>query len=150
MKIILQRVTEAQVTVDKTILGQIKHGYVLFVGVADDDTLDDCAYLVRKIKGLRLFSDSNGRMNNNIVEVNGAILSISQFTLFADTRKGNRPSFSKAGHPEYAKHLYDAFNHQLAATGITVATGEFGADMAVSLVNDGPVTITFDTKSPTN
>ena len=146
MKVVLQRVKSAQVTVDDQIVGQIKAGFVLLVGVADDDTTADIDYLVRKISQLRVFEDADGRMNLSIQAIAGEILSISQFTLFADTKKGNRPSFSKAGKPAFASMMYDQFNDALRDAGLPVATGRFGADMAVSLVNDGPVTILFDTK----
>lgn len=146
MKVVLQRVKSAQVTIDDQIVGQIKAGFVLLVGVADDDTTADIDYLVRKISQLRVFEDADGRMNLSIQAIAGEILSISQFTLFADTKKGNRPSFTKAGQPGFASMMYDQFNDALRDAGLPVATGRFGADMAVSLVNDGPVTILFDTK----
>ncbi|WP_459524733.1 D-aminoacyl-tRNA deacylase [Leuconostoc lactis] len=146
MKVVLQRVKSAQVTIDDQIVGQINAGFVLLVGVADDDTTADIDYLVRKISQLRVFEDAEGRMNLSIQAIAGEILSISQFTLFADTKKGNRPSFTKAGQPDFASMMYDQFNVALRHTGLPVATGRFGADMAVSLVNDGPVTILFDTK----
>lgn len=146
MKVVLQRVKSAQVTIDDQIVGQIKAGFVLLVGVADDDTTADIDYLVRKISQLRVFEDADGRMNLSIQAIAGEILSISQFTLFADTKKGNRPSFTKAGQPVFASMMYDQFNDALRDAGLPVATGRFGADMAVSLVNDGPVTILFDTK----
>lgn len=146
MKVVLQRVKSAQVTIDDQIVGQINAGFVLLVGVADDDTTADIDYLVRKISQLLVFEDAEGRMNLSIQAIAGEILSISQFTLFADTKKGNRPSFTKAGQPDFASMMYDQFNAALRHTGLPVATGRFGADMAVSLVNDGPVTILFDTK----
>ncbi|MGL5466073.1 MAG: D-aminoacyl-tRNA deacylase [Leuconostoc lactis] len=146
MKVVLQRVKSAQVTIDDQIVGQIKAGFVLLVGVADDDTTADIDYLVRKISQLRVFEDADGRMNLSIQAIAGEILSISQFTLFADTKKSNRPSFTKAGQPAFASMMYDQLNAALRRTGLPVATGRFGADMAVSLVNDGPVTILFDTK----
>ncbi|WP_195330702.1 D-aminoacyl-tRNA deacylase [Leuconostoc lactis] len=146
MKVVLQRVKSAQVTIDDQVVGQIKAGFVLLVGVADDDTTADIDYLVRKISQLRVFEDADGRMNLSIQAIAGEILSISQFTLFADTKKGNRPSFTKAGQPAFASMMYDQFNDALRRTGLPVETGQFGADMAVSLVNDGPVTILFDTK----
>lgn len=145
MKVVLQRVTSAQVSIDDQIVGQIQAGYVLLVGVADGDTAADIAYLVRKISQLRVFEDDQGRMNLSIQAIDGAILSISQFTLFAETKKGNRPSFTKAGETAFAQTMYAQFNAALREVGLPVETGEFGADMAVSLVNDGPVTILFDT-----
>ncbi|ADG41356.1 MULTISPECIES: D-aminoacyl-tRNA deacylase [Leuconostoc] len=146
MKIVLQRVKEASVSVNNQQLGDIGQGYVLLVGVSDDDTQADIDYLVHKIKRLRIFEDSDGRMNLSIHDVQGQILSISQFTLFANTKKGNRPSFTDAGAPDLAANLYDQFNASLRRNGLLVKTGEFGADMQVSLVNDGPVTILFDTQ----
>ena len=145
MRVVLQRVSSASVTVDDQELGAIGEGYMLLVAIQDADTEAELDYLVRKITGLRVFEDEAGKMNLSIQEVGGSILSISQFTLYADTRRGNRPSFTDAGAPAYAEKMYDQFNTKLAATGLTVATGEFGADMKVSLVNDGPVTIIFDT-----
>ena len=145
MRVVLQRVSSASVTVDDQELGAIGQGYMLLVAIQDADTEAELDYLVRKITGLRVFEDEAGKMNLSIQDVGGSILSISQFTLYADTRCGNRPSFTDAGAPAYAEKMYDQFNTKLAATGLTVATGEFGADMKVSLVNDGPVTIIFDT-----
>lgn len=145
MRVVLQRVSSASVTVDDQELGAIAQGYMLLVAIQDADTEAELDYLVRKITGLRIFEDEAGKLNLSIQDVGGSILSISQFTLYADTRRGNRPSFTDAGAPAYAEKMYDQFNTKLAATGLTVATGEFGADMKVSLVNDGPVTIIFDT-----
>lgn len=145
MRVVLQRVSSASVTVDGQELGAIDQGYMLLVAIHDADTEAELDYLVRKITGLRVFEDEAGKMNLSIQDVGGSILSISQFTLYADTRRGNRPSFTDAGAPAYAEKMYDQFNTKLAATGLTVTTGEFGADMKVSLVNDGPVTIIFDT-----
>lgn len=145
MRVVLQRVSSASVTVDDQELGAIGQGYMLLVAIQDADTEAELDYLVRKITGLRVFEDEAGKLNLSIQDVGGSILSISQFTLYADTRRGNRPSFTDAGAPAYAEKMYDQFNTKLAATGLTVATGEFGADMKVSLVNDGPVTIIFDT-----
>lgn len=146
MRVVLQRVSQASITIDQTIVGKINQGFLLLVGICDDDTEADLDYLVKKISQLRVFEDPDGKMNLALAQVDGAILSVSQFTLFASTKKGNRPSFTAAGKPDYAKRLYEQFNQKLAATGIRVATGEFGADMQVALVNDGPVTILFDTK----
>ncbi|MHA3066205.1 D-aminoacyl-tRNA deacylase [Lacticaseibacillus saniviri] len=145
MRVVVQRVSEAAVKIDQETVGEIKQGFMLLVGVGPDDTMTDVNYLVRKITNLRVFSDEAGKMNLSLRDIDGAILSISQFTLFADTKKGNRPSFTAAAKPELGQQLYDAFNQALAAEGITVETGEFGADMKVSLINDGPVTILFDT-----
>ncbi|WEE34717.1 D-aminoacyl-tRNA deacylase [Lactiplantibacillus paraplantarum] len=145
MRVIVQRAQQAQVSIDGNVQGAIDHGFVLLVGFKDGDGQAELDYVTHKILNLRVFSDAAGKMNLNIQQVGGAILSISQFTLYADTRHGNRPSFTDAGSPELASKLYDTFNRQLAASGVTVATGEFGADMQVSLVNDGPVTICYDT-----
>ncbi|GAA3614120.1 D-aminoacyl-tRNA deacylase [Secundilactobacillus similis] len=145
MRVVLQRVTSAQVAIEEQVVGQIKQGYLLLVGAEDTDGDEEVAYLVHKISKLRIFSDEQGKMNLSIQDIGGSILSVSQFTLYADTRKGNRPSFTKAGNPEHANAIYEQFNAQLRDAGLTVETGEFGADMQVSLVNDGPVTIIFDT-----
>ena len=148
MRIVLQRVKSASVAIEGTVVGEIEQGFLLLVGVGPDDTRDDASYLARKIAGMRIFSDENGKMNLSIDQVGGKILYVSQFTLFADTKKGNRPSFTGAASPEAANKLYEEFNEILRTEyGLTVETGEFGADMQVSLVNDGPVTIILDTKN---
>lgn len=148
MRIVLQRVKSASVLIEGTVVGEIEQGFLLLVGVEPDDTRDDASYLARKIAGMRIFSDENGKMNLSIDQVGGKILSVSQFTLFADTKKGNRPSFTGAASPEAANKLYEEFNETLRTEyGLIVETGEFGADMQVSLVNDGPVTILLDTKN---
>ncbi|MTV81265.1 D-aminoacyl-tRNA deacylase [Secundilactobacillus folii] len=144
MRIVLQRVASAQVTIDQRVVGQIKQGFLILFGAADTDGEDELDYYVHKISHLRIFADEAGKMNLSIKDVGGEILSVSQFTLYADTKKGNRPSFTKAGAPDHAKQIYERFNQKLREAGLTVATGEFGADMQVSLVNDGPVTILFD------
>ncbi|MGN7408532.1 D-aminoacyl-tRNA deacylase [Sporosarcina sp. SAFN-010] len=146
MKVVLQRSKKASVTVDGTVTGAIEHGYVLLVGLTHTDTQEDAAYVAKKIAGLRLFEDEDGKMNRSIDETGGAILSVSQFTLYGDTRKGRRPSFIKAARPETAEPLYDYFNEQLRAYGLTVETGIFGAMMDVALVNDGPVTIIVESR----
>ena len=148
MRIVLQRVKSASVSIEGTVVGEIEQGFLLRVGVGPDDTRDDASYLARKIAGMRIFSDENGKMNLSIDQVGGKILSVSQFTLFADTKKGNRSSFTGAASPEAANKLYEEFNEILRTEyGLIVETGEFGADMQVSLVNDGPVTILLDTKN---
>lgn len=148
MRIVLQRVKSASVSIDEVVVGNINQGFLLLVGVGPEDTSDDASYLARKIAGMRIFSDENGKMNLPIDQVGGKILSVSQFTLFADTKKGNRPSFTGAASPEAANQLYEEFNEILRREyDLTVETGEFGADMQVSLVNDGPVTIILDTKN---
>ena len=148
MRIVLQRVKSASVSIEGLVVGEIEQGFLLLVGVGPNDTRDDASYLARKIAGMRIFSDENGKMNLSIDQVGGKILSVSQFTLFADTKKGNRPSFTGAASPEAANKLYEEFNEILRMEyGLIVETGEFGADMQVSLVNDGPVTILLDTKN---
>lgn len=148
MRIVLQRVKSASVSIEGSVVGEISQGFLLLVGVGPEDTSDDASYLARKTAGMRIFSDENGKMNLSIDQIGGKILSVSQFTLFADTKKGNRPSFTGAASPEAANKLYEEFNEILRTEyGLIVETGEFGADMQVSLVNDGPVTILLDTKN---
>ncbi|MCY9806777.1 D-aminoacyl-tRNA deacylase [Lentilactobacillus senioris] len=147
MRVVLQRVSQAQVSIAEEVVGQIGQGYVLLIGVADTDGEAELDYLVRKITNLRIFEDTDHKMNLGLKDVHGEILAISQFTLFADTKKGNRPSFTKAGKPEHAEQLYLQFVQQLRDEEIKVATGKFGADMQVELTNDGPVTILFDTQN---
>lgn len=144
MKVVIQRVSEAKVTVDDKILGQIDQGFCLLVAFADEDTEETLDYMARKIANMRIFSDADDKMNLSIKDVNGQILSISQFTLYADTKHGNRPSFTGAGNFEASSRKYDHFNDLLRAYNLTVETGEFGADMQVSLTNDGPVTILME------
>ncbi|CAM3112518.1 D-aminoacyl-tRNA deacylase [Filibacter tadaridae] len=146
MRVVLQRSKSASVTVDGEVTGSIDKGYVLLVGVTHSDTEKDAAYIAKKIAGLRLWKDEDGKMNRSIIEAGGAILSVSQFTLYGDTKKGRRPSFIEAARPEQAEPLWEQFNDLLEQEGLTVATGIFGAMMDVSLVNDGPVTITIDSK----
>ena len=146
MKVVIQRVSQAQVAIEEQIVGQIKRGFMVLVGIHQEDTPEDVAYVVGKISKLRVFEDDEGKMNRSIQEIEGSILSISQFTLYAKTKKGNRPSFIEAARPDVAIPLYELFKQQLEAEGIAVATGEFGADMQVSLTNDGPVTIVIDTR----
>ena len=148
MRIVLQRVKSASVSIDEEVVGNINQGFLLLVGVGPEDSSDDASYLARKIAGMRIFSDENGKMNLSIDQIGGKILSVSQFTLFADTKKGNRPSFTGAASPDLATKLYEEFNELLRTEyELTVETGEFGADMQVSLVNDGPVTIILDSKN---
>lgn len=147
MRAVIQRVSQAAVSIDEQEVGRIDHGLLILLGVHDTDTQTDVDYLIKKIAQMRIFEDEQGKMNLSIEDVKGALLSISQFTLFADTKKGNRPSFIAAARPETAIPLYEAFNEGLRQRGITVETGEFGADMAVSLVNDGPVTIIIDSQN---
>ncbi|HFH6759752.1 TPA: D-aminoacyl-tRNA deacylase [Streptococcus agalactiae] len=142
MKIIIQRVSQASVSIEDDVVGSIEKGLVLLVGIAPEDI----AYAVRKITSMRIFSDDDGKMNLSIQDIKGSVLSISQFTLFADTKKGNRPAFTGAADPVKANQFYDIFNQELA-NHVSVETGQFGADMQVSLINDGPVTIVLDTKN---
>ena len=148
MRIVLQRVTEASVKIDNEVKGQIDHGFLILVGIENEDEKSDADWLIQKINGLRVFADQEGKMNLSIQDVNGSILLISQFTLFASTKKGNRPSYIQAARPEIAIPLYTYFIEQLKIqTQLKVETGVFGADMKVSLINDGPVTISIDSKN---
>lgn len=148
MKIVLQRVTEAQVKVDEKIVGAIKEGLLLLVGIDEEDETTDADWLVKKVIDLRVFSDSEGKMNLSVKDISGEILCISQFTLLADYKKGNRPSYIKAAKPEVAIPLFDYFKKEIkTASGLNVESGIFGADMKVSLLNDGPVTIVLDSKT---
>lgn len=147
MRVVLQRVSHASVTVEEKVIGQIQRGFLLLVGVTHDDAIEDMEYLVRKIVQMRIFEDEEGKLNRSIQDVGGEILSVSQFTLYADTKKGNRPSFSKAAPGDVALEMFEQFNGLLRDTGIPVETGQFGADMKVELLNDGPVTILLDSKN---
>ncbi|CAI3432719.1 D-aminoacyl-tRNA deacylase [Enterococcus cecorum] len=147
MRAVIQRVSQAKVVVDDNTVGQIGKGFMILLGVHEQDTQTDVDYLVGKISKLRVFEDDQQKMNRSIIDVGGEILSISQFTLFADTKKGNRPSFVQAAKPDVAIPLYEAFNEGLRQAGIPVETGIFGADMKCHLVNDGPVTIIIDSQN---
>lgn len=144
MRTVIQRVSEASVTIDGTVHGAIGSGYMILVGFCDEDDEAVTEAMADKIRRLRIFEDENGKMNRSIEDAGGAILSISQFTLYADCHKGNRPSFVKAGNPEHAAKLYDYFNRTLRGFGLQVEEGVFAAEMKVALINDGPVTITLD------
>ena len=147
MRVVVQRVTSASVTIHEIIAGQIERGLLIFVGIEAADTTSDGEWLAEKLVKLRIFPDAQGQMNKSVIDVAGGILLISQFTLHASTKKGTRPSYNQAARPEHAKPLYDLFIAQLStALGQPVATGEFGADMKVSLINDGPVTLIIDSK----
>lgn len=146
MKVIIQRCSSAKVTVDDEMIGQIGQGLMLLVGVTHEDEEKDADYLAEKIAGLRIFEDESGKMNHSVLDVQGAILSVSQFTLYADTRKGKRPNFMAAAKPDVAEPLYEYFNEQLRKKGLRVETGKFGAMMDVSLTNDGPVTLILESK----
>ena len=147
MRVVLQRVSHASVTVEEKVIGKIQRGFLLLVGVTHDDAMEDMEYLVRKIVQMRIFEDEEGKLNRSIQDIGGEILSVSQFTLYADTKKGNRPSFSKAAPGDVALKMFEQFNGLLRDTGIPVETGQFGADMKVELLNDGPVTILLDSKN---
>lgn len=148
MRTVIQRVTEASVKVDGRITGAIKEGLLILVGVEDADTQEDIDWLVKKIVGLRIFNDENGVMNLSVQDVGGGLLAVSQFTLMASTKKGNRPSYIRASKGDYAQPMYDKFCQALEKeSGKKVEKGIFGADMKVSLLNDGPVTIIMDTKN---
>ena len=148
MRAVIQRVSKASVTIDNKIYSQIKNGLLVLAGIEDADTAEDIEWLSGKIVNLRVFNDDNGVMNVSVKESNGDILAVSQFTLHASTKKGNRPSYIKASKPEFAIPMYEKFIQQLSNDlGKTVGTGVFGADMKVELLNDGPVTIVIDTKN---
>ena len=148
MKVVIQRVTEASVTIANQVVAQIQQGLVVLVGIEDKDTIEDINWLTSKIVNLRIFSDSNNVMNLSVKDILGDIIAVSQFTLHALTKKGNRPSYIKASKPEVSVPLYEQFVLKLEQElGHTIQTGQFGADMKVALVNDGPVTIIIDSKN---
>lgn len=147
MRVLIQRSLESHVKVDGEIIGQIDRGYVLLVGVTHEDTQEDVVYLARKVANMRLFEDGDSKVNLSLSDVGGDILSISQFTLYGNTKKGNRPSFTNAAKPDMANALYEGFNQALRGYGYKVEVGKFGADMKVSIINDGPVTILLDSKN---
>ena len=144
MRVLLQRVKEASVTVEEEVVGKIGTGYLLLVGVTHEDTEEEVNWLADKVAGLRVFEDEFEKMNLSIQDVDGQILSVSQFTLYGDTMKGRRPAFTKAAKPDVAEALYETFNARLRSHGLTVETGRFGAMMDVALVNDGPVTLMLE------
>jgi D-tyrosyl-tRNA(Tyr) deacylase len=144
MRVLLQRVVQASVSIDGRMVGAIGAGFVLLVGFTHDDTADAVRWMTDKVVGLRLFADGEGRMNRDLAAVGGALLVVSQFTLYGDAAKGRRPSFIGAARPDVAIPLYQLFLAELRKLGIEVASGEFGADMQVSLVNDGPVTLMLE------
>lgn len=144
MRVVVQRCKKASVTVEGKVTGAIPHGLMLLVGVTHEDTEKEAAYLAEKIAGLRIFEDSEGKMNLSVLDVGGQILSISQFTLYGDCRKGKRPNFMAAAKPDMAEPLYERFNKMLREKGLTVETGIFGAEMDVEFVNSGPVTLVLD------
>ena len=144
MRVLVQRVISSKVEVNKNITGKIDNGLLLFVGFTNYDTSKEVDYMVNKVINLRIFDDENGIMNKSLLDVNGSILSVSQFTLYADTKKGNRPSYINELNGDKAINLYKEFNEKLKNKGINIQTGLFGADMKVSLINDGPVTIMLE------
>ncbi len=146
MRAVVQRVKNASVTVDNTVVGEISGGLLVFLGVGEGDDESDLSYLIDKIIGLRIFQDNNDKMNLSLLDIEGELLVISQFTLYGDVRKGKRPSFTKSAHPEIGKKLYEDFINKAKTSGLKVESGIFGADMAVELLNDGPVTILLDSK----
>jgi D-aminoacyl-tRNA deacylase len=147
MRIVVQRVNSASVQIEGKTVGSIEQGLLILLGIENDDTQEDSEWLIQKVNGLRIFSDEEGKMNHSIQDIKGSFLLVSQFTLHASTKKGNRPSYIKAARPETAIPLYNSFIGQLKLhSNLTVETGVFGADMQVSLVNDGPVTIIIDSK----
>ena len=147
MRIVIQRVSEASVTIDQQVAGEIQTGLLVLLGIEDADGQEDIDWLVKKLVNLRIFPDENGVMNTSLKDVDGDVLLISQFTLHASTKKGNRPSYIKAARPEIAIPMYEAFIKSLEMSlGKPIQTGEFGADMKVRLLNDGPVTIGIDSK----
>ena len=148
MRVVVQRVKEASVKIGNKLHNSIEEGLLIFVGIEDADVFEDCIWLAAKLVNMRIFADEHGQMNKSVSEKMGEILVISQFTLFASTKKGNRPSFIRAGKPEYASKLYEMFCTQLnKELSRNIKTGVFGADMQVALINDGPVTIVVDTKN---
>lgn len=147
MKVVIQRVSEASVTVGGQIVGAISNGLLLLIGIDEQDDEKDANWLVQKILNLRIFSDAEGKMNLSVQDIQGEILCISQFTLIAEYKKGNRPGFSKAAKPEQAIPLFEYFKNEISKSGLKTESGIFGADMKVSLLNDGPVTIVMDSKT---
>ncbi len=146
MIVLIQRVSNASVEVSSKMVSSIGRGLLLFIGIEKEDSDDDIEYLVRKVSQLRVFEDGNGKLNYSVKDINGEVLVVSQFTLLADCTKGNRPSFERAEAPERARELYERFIERLKLTGLSVASGLFGASMKVNLTNDGPVTIIIDSK----
>lgn len=147
MKVVLQRVSEASVKVDNKIVGKINQGLMLLIGVDEEDEKSDADWLVKKVIDVRVFSDEAGKMNHSVKDIKGEILCISQFTLISDYKKGNRPSYTKAAKPDKAIPLFEYFKEELKKSGLKIESGIFGADMKVSLINDGPVTLVFDSKT---
>ena len=147
MKAVIQRVSHASVKVDEKIVGEISDGLLLLIGIDEEDEKSDADWLVQKILNLRIFGDEDGKLNRSVLDISGEILCISQFTLIADYKKGNRPSFIKAAKPEKAVPLFEYFKTEISKYNLKIESGIFGADMKVSLLNDGPVTIVMDSKT---
>ena len=146
MKVVIQRAKEAKVTVDNKVVGQIDEGVMVLVGITHDDSEADAEYLAEKIVNLRIFEDEDGKMNHSLLDVNGQVLSVSQFTLYGDCRKGRRPNYMNAAKPDYANDIYEIFNTKLREKGLHVETGIFGAMMDVQFTNVGPVTLIVESK----
>lgn len=144
MKLVVQRVKNANVSIENNIVGKINQGFVVLLGVSNEDTKENADYLVKKLLNLRVFSDNDDKMNLSIKDIEGELLIVSQFTLYANCKKGNRPSFIEAAKPEHAKPLYEYFINECRKENLNVQTGEFGADMQIDLINDGPVTILLE------
>lgn len=148
MRVVIQRVSKASVTIKGKTVAEISDGLLLLLGIEDEDGPEDIEWLCKKITQLRIFSDEEGKMNRSVVDIDGAMIVVSQFTLFASTKKGNRPGFTRSAKPDVAIPLYETFVKKLGeVSGLPIGTGEFGADMKVKLTNDGPVTILIDTKN---
>ncbi|AQX08327.1 D-aminoacyl-tRNA deacylase [Elizabethkingia ursingii] len=147
MKVVIQRVSESEVVVENQSVGKIGKGFMLLIGIDENDEKQDADWLVQKILNLRVFGDEEGKLNLSILDIKGELLCISQFTLIADYKKGNRPSFIKAAKPDKAIPLFEYFKEEMAKSGLKTESGIFGADMKVSLINDGPVTIVMDSKT---
>lgn len=146
MKFVIQRVKNASCTVDNQVIGDIEQGFCVFIGVSNEDNIEIADKMIKKLIGMRIFEDENGKTNVSLADVNGSLLLISQFTLYADCKKGNRPSFTNAGNPELANHLYEYIIKKCKEQVSNVQTGSFGADMKISLLNDGPFTIVLDSR----
>lgn len=146
MKVVIQRCSKSSVVIDNSIKRSIDNGLVVFLGITNDDNIDDINYIIKKMINLRIFEDSSNKMNYSVKDINGSILLISQFTLYANTKDGNRPSFERSMKYDDAKKVYELFIEELNKTNISFKTGEFGSDMKVDLINDGPVTIIIDSK----
>ncbi|KKI92340.1 D-tyrosyl-tRNA(Tyr) deacylase [Bacillus sp. SA1-12] len=146
MKVVIQRAKEAKVTVEGNIVGQIDEGVMVLVGITHDDTEKDAEYLAEKVANLRIFEDADGKMNHSLLDRNGQVLSVSQFTLYGDCRKGRRPNYMNAAKPDYAINMYEMFNSKLREKGLQVETGTFGAMMDVQFTNAGPVTLILESK----